>query len=62
MALIIVIITAFVVFSDLAVEEAEKVFICLPPHLASLMAGSLAGEAPMDVLIDTDVDDILSGV
>src|SRR4029453_10230019 len=53
MALIIVIIIAFVVFSDLAVEEAEKLFICPPPHLASLMAGSLVGEAPMDALIDT---------
>jgi hypothetical protein len=31
MALIIVIIIAFVVFSDLAVEEAEKLFICPPP-------------------------------
>src|SRR5262249_43161739 len=46
----------------LAVERSQKTLVRPPSHLAALMTGSLVCEAPMDTLVDTHINDILSGV
>jgi hypothetical protein len=61
-SVIIIVLIVIVVFAMLAVERSQIVLERPSSHLATLMTGRLVGEAEVDTLVDTDVNDILSSI